>query len=357
MSEYFNVPGATRVLHPQAVVLMDPLTGLPYASAPGERSYATFYKVDPQSPCFIKTGTDTLDIKAGTVVEVAGWLSNYATQTPVTMPALSPGVDYAVFSCSDGTLRADASFTAPAGYTTTNSRRIGGFHFAPGGNALARAGGNDTPQINEYSLWDVKFRPACPDPRGMAMVANAFWADIYLTGVDHYTNGTSKYNVTIADGSSPPKIPALFGGTGTTAYTTLTWWEAAEIATSHGKRLPTYAQFAALAFGVTEASSNGTDPAVTTWAKTYVSKFGCNQATGMLWQWGDEFGGGAAASSWSANTSGRGSTSQMENAVIFGGRWGDGASSGSRCSFWSLSPTNSSSIIGLRCVCDPCILA
>ncbi len=316
-----------------------------------------FVKASATEVAFVKTGNNTLSIKAGTSVSVAGRMRSFAAQTDVIVPALTSGTDYAIYVCADGTLRADASFTAPSGYTTENSRKIGGFHYAPGGCATGRAGGDTTPQINEYSLWDIKFCPACSDPRGMALVANAFWSDIYLTGVDHYTNGTSKYNVAIADGASPPKVPAFFGGNGATAYTSLTWWEAAEVAVSNGKRLPTYAEFAALAFGCTEASSVGTDPISTIWQASYVSKFGVNQATGVMWQWGDEFGGGAASAAYVANTGGRGSTYQMENAVLFGGNWSYGAYSGSRASYWNASATSSSSGFGLRCVCDPCVLA
>ena len=338
-----------------------PMSGLDFATllALGfsHISPPVFAKASATEVAFVKTGADTLSIKAGTAVSVAGRVKTFAAQTAVVMPTLTPGTDYAIYVCTDGTLRADASFTAPSGYTVANSRQLGGFHYAPGGNATARAGADSTPQINEYSLWDIKFRPSCPDPRGMVLVANNFWSDIYLTGVDHYTNGTSKYNVSIADGASPPKVPAFFGGNGTTAYTSLTWWEAAEVAVSHGKRLPTYSEFAGLAYGATEASSNGTDPGSTTWLAAYVSKWGCDQVTGTLWQWGDEFGGGAAAAAYVANTGGRGSTYQMESAVIFGGSWSNGANSGSRASVWNFSATISNIYIGLRCVCDPCILA
>jgi hypothetical protein len=75
-----------------------------------------------------------------------------------------------------------------------------------------------------------------------------------------------------------------------------------------------------------------------------------------MWIWGDEFGGGAAGASWTANTGGRGSTYQMENAVIFGGAWGNGSLCGSRCSIWFTSPTYSDNGIGARGVCDHLIL-
>nr|WP_319566288.1 hypothetical protein [uncultured Rhodoferax sp.] len=444
-----------------------------------------FVKLDKSSPAFTKTSANTAAIKAGTYVDVAGALYVFAINTPITMPALMDGTDYAIYACTDGTLCADASFSAPIGYTTANSRQIGGFHYAPGGGAVAIAkaaiaggteigaqtvtankwalyalaidvagsitvtpavgnvagyatealaiaalparpastaaigyvtvltasglawiagtdalaggtggnpasqtkyypqtsaaigltlaigttptaisstaftyylGGDSTPQINTYSFWDIKFRPNCSDPRGMALVANTFWADVYLTGVDHYTNGTSKYNSTIADGSSPPKVPSALGGDGATAYTSLTWWEACEVAISAGKRLPTYSEFSALAFGATEAASVGIDPVSTIWQPTTVSKWGCNQVAGVMWQWGYEFGGGAASSAYIANTNGRGSTYQMEDAVVFGGPWTLAANPGSRASSWGNSATNSNLLIGQRCVCNHIVL-
>lgn len=318
--------------------------------------HGVFVKADRDSSVFTKTSNSTASIKAGAKVEVNGKVVQFASATAIVMPTLIAGVDYAVYVCDDGTVRADSNFTNPSGYTTTNSRKIGGFHYAPGGHSGSPGGGNSTPQINEYSFWDIKYRPACVDPRGMALIADGFWSDIYLLGVDHLANGTSKYNVTIADGSSPPKVPVKFGGNGSNAYGSLNWWEATEVLRSHGKRAPTYSEFAALAYGTTEATQRGSDPGSTVWDTAFLSKWGINQSSGCLWVWGDEFGGGAAGASWTANTGGRGSTYQMENAVLFGGYWADGAICGSRCSVWSLSPTLSDIVIGARGVCDHLIL-
>lgn len=317
---------------------------------------AAFVKADSNSPAFVKTGAGTLSLKAGAVVGIADRAIRYLADTPVTMPALVAGTDYAVFACADGSLRASATWSAPEGYTVANSRRIGGFHYAPGGNAAAQAGGDANPSINPYSIWDLKWRPECPDPRGMTLVADGFWSDIYLLGVNHVVDGTSRYNVTIADGSSPPKVPPKFGGDGTASYSSLNWWVAAEVLRSHGKRLPTYSEFAALAYGTTEASSGGTDPVSTILRVAYTSRWGVMLATGNLWCWGDEFGGGAAAASYAANTGGRGSTYQMENAALFGGDWAYGANSGSRASSWYNSPTHSGGFLGARGVCDHLIL-
>lgn len=321
------------------------------AQAPG------LVKADAFSPAFVKTGAGTISVKAGVFVVVAGVPVYFSAQTAITMPTLTAGTDYAIYVCTDGSIRADSSWSYPTGYTTSNSLKIGGFHYAPGGNASAQAGGDTTPAINEYSLWDLKFRPACPDPRGMALVADSFWSDIYLLGVDHLTNGTSKYNVTIADGSAPPKIPLQFGGNGSTAYSTLNWWEAAEVMRAHGKRMPTYSEFAALAFGTTEVASSGTDPVSTILCQAYTSKWGVMLATGNMWVWGDEFGGGAVSAGWTVNTGGRGSTYQMENAVLFGSSWYNAENSGSRASYWFNSPTISHNTVGARGVCDHMVIA
>jgi len=312
--------------------------------------FGIFRKADPAIVGFTKTGAFTVSTASILYIEVNGVLKTIASNTAVTMPA-SPtaGTDYEIWAKTDGTLESTINHTSPP---TANARKVGGFHYAAGGHSGSAGGGNSTPQINQYSIWDLKFRPACPDPRGMALIADGFWADIYLLGVDHLTNGTSKYAVTIADGASPPKIPTKFGGNGTTAYSSLTWWEGTEVLRAYGKRAPTYSEFAALAWGTTEASSIGTDPVTTSWSNAYISKWGIVQATGCLWTWSDEFGGGAASAAWVANTGGRGSTYQMENAALFGGDWGGAANAGSRASSWSLAPTVSGNSFSMRGVCD-----
>jgi hypothetical protein len=309
-----------------------------------------FYKSDSSTAAFTKTGNGTASIKAGTLVDVAGKWVQFSTATAITMPTLTAGTDYAIWVKDDGTIQADASFTVAPG--TGNWRKIGGFHYAPGGNATAQSGGNTTAQINEYSFWDLKFRPECSDPRGMTLVAGGFWVDIYLTGVDAITNGSSKYNVTMADGSSPPKVPTLFGGNGSTTYGSYTWFEAQELATAFGKRTLTRQEFMAAAYGTTEASSVGTDQVSTVLNAAYTSKWGVIQATGVLWVWGLDRGGPFAAASWNANTEGRGSEYNAPNAARLGGLWNDGSNSGSRCSTWDIVASNSNSTIGSRFACD-----
>jgi hypothetical protein len=335
---------------------------LPYGGVqgpPGQADPGLFIKADSNSVVFTKVAAGSAEIKAGTIVVVNGVAISFPVATAIIMPSLVGGTDYAIYACLDGTVRADSSFIAPVGYTTGNSRQIGGFHYAPGENATAfNTGGNTSAAINAFSFWDLKWRPACPDPRGMTLVAGSFWCDIYLLGVDHHINGTSRNNVTIADGSSPPKLPAAFGGNGASVYGNLNWWTASEVLRSHGKQPLTYDEFAAAAFGVQEVKSRGNDPITTGLATTnagssnadsvFTSAWGVIQATGCLYVWGADFGGGAAGTAWVANTGSRGSTNQMENVALLGGSWLEGSGSGSRSSGWSLSPPNSAGGIGAR---------
>jgi hypothetical protein len=316
-------------------------------------SIGLFAKVDPTVVAWNKTGAFTMETNTGLYIEVNGLIKTIASGTSITMPgSATDGTDYAIWCTTAGALEATTDHVSPP---SANARKVGGFHYAPGENATGVAGGNTTPSINVYSLWDLKWRPGCSDPRGMTLVGGHFWSDIYLTGVDHHTNGTSKYDVTIADGSSPPKVPTLYGGDGSTTYGSYTWWECAELLSSHGKRPPTYQEFSALAYGTTEASSRGTDPVTTQMSATdddFTSKWGVIQSTGCLRVWGNHFGGGALGASYVANTEGRGSTFQLSNVGELGGRWNDTSNSGSRASRWSNNPTDSFNTIGSRGVCD-----
>ena len=306
-----------------------------------------FYKANTATVAFSKTGAFAVATATRLCIEVGGQTVDVPALTAVTLPA-SPitGTDYAIWAKPDGALEATSSHTSPP---VTGARKIGGFHYAPGGNAAAQAGGNTTPQINEYSFWDLKFRPVCVDPRGMALVANGFWCDIYLTGVDAITNGTSKYNVTIADGSSPPKVPPVMGGNGSATYGSFTWFEAMELAKVFGKRALTQQEFMAATFGTTEASSLGSDPGSTVLNAAYTSRWGVIQSTGVLWTWGIQRGG---PSSTSANTESRGTETDAPNASLFGGAWATGSSAGSRCSVWNNAASASSHDVGLRAACD-----
>lgn len=354
--------------------------------AAGALDPSLFYKLDAFSPAFTKTGAGTLSVKAGTSAMVAGVKISWAADTAITMPALTGGTDYAIYVCTDGTIRADSNQSAPSGYTTGNSRKIGGFHygltaagttvaggsFATTGNGMIWTQGavDDIAGINKYSLWDLKFRPACSDPRGMTLVGGRVWVDIYLCSTDTAANGTSKAGSNIASGTVLPKIPAAFGGNGATTYPSLNWWVANELARANQKRLMWEHEFVEAAYGVTENQS--IDATASTYPTTqrnagYTSKYGIEQASGHHWTWGQDsnFYSEAAspAGSWkqvNGNTGAAGSERGQTYTfgtyglvrALFGGSRADGAVSGSRASRWNYSPWNSSWPVGLRAACD-----
>jgi len=309
-----------------------------------------------------KTGNGTAETQTGLTLEVGDKILYLASGTSISMPTtLNAGTDYAIWVAPDGTLEADASFTVAP---TTGGRRIGGFHYAPGGNATGQSGGDSTSQINEYSFHDLKWRPSCEDPRGMTLVADGFWADIYLLNRETDINGTSAFNTTIALGGSGtatpkrPKIPSAFNGDGTTFYSRFSFFEAQEVLAAYGKKSPNYSEFMALAFGVTEETSN-TEQTLTVLDAPRTSRWGVIQATGNWYVWGrDHISNVSSANEWFDVTGGRGEIRATAgvNAVSFGGDRNGGTKSGSRASFWQDRIERDGNNFTARGVCDHLIL-
>ena len=322
----------------------------------------SFAKADHSIVAFTKTGAFTASTATEIILEIGGNYVVVDSGTAITMPSPTTGTDYIVWVTPAGIIQATNDAINPP---VTGAKKVGGFHYAPGSNATAQSGGDTTPQINPYSFWDLKFRPTCADPRGMTLVNNTFWCDIYLTGVDAITNGSSKYNVTIADGSSPPKIPTMFGGNGSATYGSYTWFEAMELSGYFGKRNMSYSEFVVAAFGTTEATNSGGSDVPTTgisgtgatsaW-NVFTSKWGLIQAAGCMWIWGLDRTGPYNTGGWNANTESRGSEYNAPNVSLFGGSWVDGSYSGSRCSLWDYAASNSYNFIGSRFACDHLVL-
>jgi hypothetical protein len=273
-------------------------------------------------------GRDKVIIKAGTRFRGTA----FSKDTPVAAPAsgYAAGVDYVV--CIErGGARA-----RPLESARIPVNALGGFHFAPGGNAAKDVGGDKLPAINPCSLWDRNFRPACRDPRGMTLVTwagGAFWCDIYLTGTQHLDHGTSRLGATIADGRSLPQAP-----TGVT-ISRFDYAAAIAVMKHHGKSLLGAEEFFAAALGVTEKTAADGDPVSTRCDAERTSRFGLMQATGNMWTWG---------------TDGHPS---MPRASIFGGSWLLGSDAGSRYASLGHWPDDSSGHLGARGRCDHLQLA
>lgn len=340
-----------------------------------------FNKRESGSPAFAKTAASTISIKAGTKIMVAGLAINITVDTAVVMPALTGGTDYAIYACTDGTVRADASFTAPTGYTTETSRLIGGFHYglvAPGttvaGGSFATTGNGmiwTQPDvdliagINVFSLWDLRWRTTSNDSllraqKGFSFI-NGEWGGLYVCSTDHAANGLSRAGTNIASGTVLPKKPLAFGGNGTVTYANMDWWTANEIVRAYGAKLMRESLFVDAAFGVTENQS--IDSTATTYPTTqrnagYTSKYGLEQASGHHYTWGEDTGMYYDNSTWTWKDSNGGRGQILTQGtyglarVILGGNRTSGVFSGSRCSNWGSSPWLSLWLIGVRAACD-----
>ncbi|MGH7878841.1 MAG: hypothetical protein ACREQD_05035, partial [Candidatus Binataceae bacterium] len=247
------------------------------ANVKRESGAALLRKTDPAFPAMSILGHDKLGRRLYILAGTAFAGHTFAEDTLVPMPdAMEPGADYAV-GCEGGQISVTKLVGVPDSATF-----IGGFHFAPGGNAIARNGGSEEQAINPWSIWDMNFRPACPDPRGMArivMPSRLFWTDIYMLGVNHLKDGTSKFDVTIADGDDPPVNPK--GGT----FRKLDYETACAVMAHHGKELLGIEEFFVAAFGVKEKTAHDGNPLKTGLDALRTSKWGLMQATGNMWVW------------------------------------------------------------------------
>jgi hypothetical protein len=276
-------------------------------------------RAEPSSPILVVIGHDAVSIKAGTIITIGEGRHTFETDTPVDTSALAAGQDYAV-CIGDGGKPVAIAAGREAG---RDGVTFAGFHFASGGNATARAGGDEQPAINPCSCWDASFRPACADPRGMTLVemvgGKRFWADIYLLGRDHLANGTSRCGAVIADGRD---LPSKLDGDG--RFAKLDYETAVAICAHHGKQLLGAEEFFAAAYGVTERAARDKDPGITgdvaNGAARFISKWGLFDATGSMWQWGTD-----------------GDPDNPRPSIFGGSWWGDGGA-GSRCAvlgYWA----------------------
>lgn len=249
--------------------------------------------------------------------------------------------------------------TSPDGYTTSESRKIGGFHCLCadiGSNTYGydNTAGDDLSILDDFfethdisgtkhwlegflqgdiipfSIWDIDHRPKSK-PEGMTYdPAYRLWVDIYLASED---SGAleSVYNATTADGDNG-------------------WhqYRFSQVLGRIGKMLPRQDEFVSFSLGSPQgvSISGSADPGTTgghsaTDGKRIVSLIGVEDAVGVLWQRGREAGpttdvGSSWANAYDGNDSNvAGQHYEAPNRPIFGGAWDDGAQCGSRGSAWS----------------------
>jgi len=238
--------------------------------------------------------------------------------------------------------------------SATNSRKIGGFHClcvdvgTISGHSLT---GYEDGDILPRSVWTQASHRPTSSPEGMVYVGNKLWADIYLAS--NTTTLESSYGGTIVDGASTPDYH---------------WYNFVERFAEIQKRLPTQAEFMALAIGSNQETniSGSADPVTSgghsdTASRRMISNVGCEDCAGAMWQWSNETGSDGAAASWAVqdtasdgttydgvNSIGRGQGYSVPNRGTVGGNWSSGANCGSRGVYWADSPLVLSAPVGSR---------
>jgi formylglycine-generating enzyme required for sulfatase activity len=315
------------------------------------------------------------------------------------------GTDYYIYLVWDGTnvaVKISANSTYPSGYTSDNSRKIGGFHYGhirkvsaddewvPIDSTGVQFGANGViwqrnvaVGIVPNSVWDLKNRPSC-SPEGMVKVGN-MWYDIYLASTAEtvsFQGATNGLHVIAG------KLQSKYGQLPITGTEGLHWFNFNELATRIGKRLPSYGErikgaygnpggeAAADNYGWTKttntarartgasvgASSGAYDAAAG--IKPYaVSAYNLIDTVGDVWEWLDELGprvstddavstfawrdvlGSDKGQAYLASTVGLA-------AFIAGGLWSDGVDCGSRSVNLGDYPWSMSTCIGCRLACD-----
>ena len=314
-----------------------------------------FSKADKDSVAWTKTGNDTAETSQDLIVEVDDKVVNITSGTSITMPTLDVGTDYAIWVERDGSLTADDSFSvAPV----AGARRVGGFHYAPGGRAtldLNAGDGGTTAQIMETSFYDLKWRPDVLDPRGLALVGDgSFWTGMYHMSANHLTGPVHKQGVDPCRDGNPPQN---LNGSGN--FPDASPANIIEALSFHGFRAPNFWEFQLLAFGVNEERSiGGSGPGLTgdvsdRGKDQQTSAWGVFDATGVLEHWGNDTI--LTTSDQTLPNPSRGGRFRYSDFARFGGAWFSDAIAGSRLAS-PVGATLSLPGVGSRGVCDHLIL-
>ncbi|MDA8082286.1 MAG: hypothetical protein M0024_01345 [Nitrospiraceae bacterium] len=222
--------------------------------------------------------------------------ANWDTLTPVdlTVAANRAGKDIYLYVCRQPggipKFVLSANSTVPTGYTSSNSRKIGGFHCLCKGTSITTSGvtlalGADHPlkdfetgDVLPNSIWDLKWKPRNRNPEGMfySFLAGGAWVDIYLAS-GTAANTSSAYGATISD--------------------TRNHMDFVDDGAAVNKRLTKDREFQGYAAGSNEQTNiaGSADPVTTgghvdTAGRRMISYEGAEDCCGAMYQWLDENG-------------------------------------------------------------------
>lgn len=302
------------------------------------------------SPYVSDANNTTVIIPAGLEVNIGNYafVTQSASQVDISLAGTASaraGKDVYIYACWPSNVEsgipvfvASMNSTTPTGYNATNSRKIGGVHCLcadVGTIAGHPLSGYVAGDVLPASLWDLRHRPVSA-PEGMVYIEPLdLWADIYLNSWDG-EKVVSEYGAVIADGTSSRSYH---------------WWRWAEEFNLLKKRLPHRWEFRELADGSPEAVNitGSADPNTTgghtaTNSQRILSKYGCEDCTGVLWQWGSDLTTHGTTNGWAGSsynssivpteTNRGGEYYATTYAARFGGGWPDGSYCGSRSVGW-----------------------
>lgn len=305
------------------------------------------------SPYVSDANNTTVIIPAGLEVNIGNYafVTQSESQVDIALAGSASaraGKDVYIYACWPSNVEsgipvfvASMNSTTPTGYNATNSRKIGGVHCLcadVGTIAGHPLSGYVAGDVLPASLWDLRHRPVSA-PEGMVYIEPLdLWADIYLNSWDG-EKIVSEYGAVIADDTSSRSYH---------------WWRWAEEFNVLKKRLPHRWEFRELADGSPEtvnitgsADPNTTGGHTATNSQRIISKYGCEDCTGVLWQWGSDLTTHGTTKGWAGSSynssivppeSNRGGEYYATTyAALFGGRWTDGSYCGSRSASWESS--------------------
>jgi hypothetical protein len=316
--------------------------------------------------------------------------------------AFIPGTDYFVYLClpvsGPPEIIVSANATYPAGFSASNSRKIGGFHYGhirivdetwtPINSTGVKYGStgtiwqdNVTIGIIPNSVWDLRNRPKTLFG-GLVKIGN-IWVSIYQASAKTpvtFMSGTSLVSV------SGGELQSKYGQLPATGTEGLCQYNFVELASRAGMRLMSYQEWLAAAIGNPQGESAADNYGWTKTTNTARARTGCGvnpstgqydqaagikpyavsaynvvDAVGNVWEWLSDYSPRFDASSgtwgWKDQLgAGMGQIYAWKDdgftAFIAGGRWSNGVVAGCRAVALLNPPWNVDATIGSRLACD-----
>lgn len=353
-------------------------------------------------------GSNVLVVRAGSVLTLKNviWKSFeltedvQLTESDLDTGTFQVGRDYYVYLVDDGAegqFKISANSTFPAGHSSDDTRKIGGFHYGhirrvsadglwiPVDSEGTRFGSgsidwkdNVTVGIIPNSVWDLVHRPVA-EPEGMVEIGE-MWVDIYPS--------SAAESIVMQGGSNGEHVAAgrlhsRYGQVPVTGSEGLNWYGFSELASRSRKRMLSYSEWIQAAFGNPQGQDSADDYGWTKTSNSGRTRVGCMvdpntgdhdpangikpaaisaynvvDTVGNVYEWLDELlqRDGETFSWRDLAGSGKGQIYSGSNnspvAMRAGARWSNGVHAGSRAVSVDSQPWSVNTLTGVRLACD-----